>query len=70
MCVCVCVCVCVCTHVCVIVGEVVSVGGLLKGMKEDGKGVSELRKQLATPTNHQLLPPATKQQMEKVYSVL
>lgn len=47
-------------------GEEVSIGGLLGGLGEDGRGVGSLRRQLATATSQQLLPPATKQQVEKV----
>ena len=42
------------------------VGDLLKGVGEEGRGVASLRRKLATTSNHQLLPPATKQQVEKV----
>lgn len=51
-------------HVCE--GEEVSVGGLLGGLGEEGKGVGSLRRKLATASSHQLVPPATKQQVEKV----
>ena len=48
------------------VGDDVSIGGLLSGELEVGKGLSGLRRQLATTSTHQLSPPATKQEMEKV----
>lgn len=47
-------------------GEVVSIGGLLGGLGEEGRGVGSLRRKLATASIHQLVPPATKQQVEKV----
>lgn len=47
-------------------GEVVSIGGLLGGLGEEGRGVGSLRRKLATASSHQLVPPATKQQVEKV----
>ena len=50
------------------VGEEVSIGKLLNGLGEKGRGVHALRRQLATAATHRLLPPATKQQVEKVYT--
>lgn len=47
-------------------GEEVSIGGLLGGLGEEGRGVGSLRRKLATASSHQLVPPATKQQVEKV----
>ena len=49
-------------------GEEVKVGGLLRGVESTGTDVATLRRQLATPTSHQLSPPATTGQVEKVIS--
>ena len=54
------------THCVLCAGVGVSVGGLLGGLGREGKGVGGLRRKLATAASHQLLPPATKQQIEKV----
>lgn len=42
------------------------VGGLLRGVENTATDVATLRRQLATPSSHQLSPLATSGQVEKV----
>ena len=45
-------------------------GGLLREVEESVKDVATLRRQLATPSSHQLSPPATRVKVEKVLITL